>query len=845
MTDQNRETTMTFTDPSRLRRLASRAASRVALASLLLACGYASARQDAAPPPPPQVDANGRKVLNGEPTDLAFKQVTVEQLLPFIVESTGKVVMPQQDILSRRITVVNDRKIPRAQALDMVLLALQQNGIAVVETSTTITLRDIAEIVRQDVPVFGPEESVLGRTDFGTIAQKVYRLRNSTAEKYKDAIKDALPDYAKVTIDTESNQFAIMGNISLLQRIERLVGSLDQPPSGAMLTETFRLRYADAEQIKTNIEELFADDGSTRAGQQRNQNQNQNRGPFFQMPGQQGQQLSATSGEIRVSANTQQNSVTVVADPAILEQIRRQISDYWDKPLPDEAVVPKIYDLKNSDPVKVRDLLEGLFGQGTPTAGTGAARQGQQGGQQTGGSTGSSQGVGRLAGQFSFEALPESGRLVVVAKSPDNLAVIDKIIQDLDQPQTIGLPAIVELKHASAEDLAEQINTLLAQDGTLAQIRRSASGLSESSSTSSPFAQDAATQDEQGQQTETTAADSIAFWWQRSRPPTDRANASNLVGQIRIVPVWRQNALMVLAPQEYKHSIVQLVTELDKPGRQVLIAAIVLEMSSDDATALGLRWSSQAITTLNPDNAIGVGTTSTGTKNDFLDSLFDTSVLNANMDVNLLLQALAQKSKVSILSEPRVFTGDNQEAEFFSGQDIPFITESQPNNSGNLLQSFDYRAVGIALRVRPRVTPRHEVDLRVNLELSAVVPGQTLFGGAIVDRRETTTQLIIKSGQTVVISGIRRVEDTDTVRKIPLLGDIPILGALFRSIEKGKTSVEVMAFITPIVVDNAEEAGELSEPYRRRLDDRRKELKAEDEIPLVPPGKPAPDPVQG
>lgn len=818
---------MTIADRSARRRLAS----RIALASLVLACGQAPARQEASGP---RFDANGRKVLNGEPTDLAFKQVTVEQLLPFIVQATGKVVMPQQDVLSRRITVVNDRKIPLAQALDMVLLALQQNGIAVVETATTITLRDIAEITRQDVPVFGPDESVLGRTDYGTIAQKVFRLRYSTAENYKDTIKDALPDYAKVTIDKESNQFAVMGNISLLQRLERLVRSLDQPPAGAMTTETFRLRFADAAQIKTNIEELFSDSTRARAGQQRAQ-QNQNQRQPFVFPGQQQpQQPASSSGEIRVSANTQQNSVTVVADPAIIEQVRRQIEDYWDKPLPDEAVVPKIYDLKNSDPVKVRDLLEGLFGRGT--SGTGASRPAGQGQAQTTAPS-ESQGVGRLAGQFSFQALPESGRLVVVAKSPDNLAVIDKIIEDLDQPQTIGLPAIVELKHASAEDLAEQINTLLAQDGTLAQIRRSESGLSESTTTASPFAQDAATTQNQTaqQQDQTTTTNMISFWWQRSRPPTDRANASNLVGQIRIVPVWRQNALMVLAPQEYKHSIVTLVEELDKPGRQVLIAAIVLEMSTDDATALGLRWSSQAITPLNADNSISIGANATGTQNDFLRSLFDTSVLNANVDLNVLLQALSQKTRVNILSEPRVFTGDNQEAEFFSGQDIPFITESQPNNQGNLLQSFDYRAVGIALRVRPRVTPRHEVDLRVNLELSAVVPGQTLFGGAIVDRRETTTQVIIKSGQTVVISGIHRVQDTNTVRKVPILGDIPILGALFRSIEKGKANTEVMAFITPIVVDNADDAGDVSRPFREQLDNRRRELGDPAPTPAAPP----------
>ncbi len=818
----------------------SRLAAQLAVASLLLVSGHAAARQNA--PDEARYAPNGRKVIEGDPQPLGFKQATVEQLVAFIVEASGKVVMPQQDILSRRVTVLNERPIPRAEALDLVLLALQQNGIAVVETPTTITLRDIAEITRQEVPVLGPDQSVQGRTDLGAIAEKVFRLKHSSAENYEDVLKDVIPDYAKLTIDKDSNQVAVMGPIGLLQRLERLIGALDSPAAGALVTETFRLRYADAEQIKENIEELFTEGTSrTRAGQGRQQQQNQpQRGPFFQVPGQQGTAQTATSEDLRVTANTQQNSVTVVAEPAIIEQIRHQVEEYWDRPLPDEAVVPRIYDLKNSDPVKVRDLLEGLFGRGGTAAPSAPTQPGQQGGGQAGGPS-EGQGVGRLAGQFSFEALPESGRLVVVAKSPDNMAVIDKIIQDLDQPQTTGLPAIVELKHASAEDLAEQLNTLLAQDGTLAQIRRSESGLSDQSSTESPFAQQQDTQTQDGTTTEQATSDTISFWWQRSRPPTDRQNASNMVGTIRIVPVWRQNALMVLAPQELKNSLVSMIEDLDRPGRQVLIAATVLEISTDDAKALGLRWSSADIVPLNTDNSISIGFNGTATENSFLGDLFDTSVLNANVDLNVLIQALSEKAKINILSEPKVFTGDNQEAEFFSGQDIPFITESQPNDQGNLLQSFDYRAVGIALRVRPRITPNHEVDLRVNLELSSVVPGQTLFGGAIVDRRETSTQLIIGSGQTAVISGLVRTIDSNTLRKVPILGNVPILGALFRSTEKGRTDIEVVAFITPLVVDNSDGAADLSRPMMQRARDRARELKL-NRSPQLDSPLPAPPP---
>jgi len=820
------------------------------LAAALLACaGQAAALQPAGEGGvEPPVDAageaqpktNGRRVVEGDPTALAFKNATVEQIVSFIVESTGKVVMPQQDVMSRKITVLNDRPIPRAQALDLVIMALQQNGVAVVETENTITLRDIAEITRQDVPVLGPDTTTLDRSDLGSIVEKVFALRHSTAKNLGEVLKDSVPDYAKLTVDEESNQVAIMGNISLLQRMERLITSLDRPSAGALQTETFRLRYSDAELIKASIEELFGE-GTSSAASRRNQGNQQNRqqqGGGFRFPGQQQQPEAATasSAEMRVSANTQQNSVTVVADPAILDQVREQIEGQWDRPLPEEAVIPKIYELKYSDPVKVATLLEGLFGRGTTTAARPAGNQGGNQAQQ-GGTTGSSQGVGRLAGQFSFQAIPDAGRLVVVAKSPDNMSVIDKIIEGIDQPQTVGLPAIVELKHASAEDLAEQLNALLAQDGTLAQIRRAETGLSDASASASPFASETTTTADGA--TETTTPDTLSFWWQRSRTPTDRRSSSNLIGQIRIVPVWRQNALMVIAPPEYKESIATLVSLLDRPGRQVLISAIVVEVSRDDSESLGLRWSSSPIAPTNADNSISVGANASGTNNDFAGSLFDTSVLNVNADLNVVLQALAQKTDVNILSEPKIFTSDNQEAEFFDGQDIPFVTDSQVTDQGQQIQSFDYRAVGIQLRARPRITVQGDVDLRVNIELSSIVPGQTAFGGFLVDRRETTTQLIVKNKQTIVISGILRQEVSDIVRKVPILGDIPLLNLLFRSTEQTTSNTELLVFITPIVVVNTDDNDSLNAPYRERLDQLRKQLDKE-----TPELGPAPKPTE-
>lgn len=771
----------------------------------------------------PKLDERGRRVVEGPPTALAFKNVSVEDMIPFIVEVTGKVVMPQQSVLSRKVTVLNDKKIPREEALDLVVLALQQNGVAVVETEKTVTLRDIGEITRQDVPIVGPNESVLGRSDLGVFVEKVFRLKYNTAKKMGDVVKVGLPEFAKIAIDEESNQISVMGNIALLQRIESQVNALDRPAAGALQTETFRLRYADANSIKTNIDELFGQ--SDNAANRNDPNRFQ---PW--MRNQQNNDEGASTNVIKVTSNTSQNSITVAADGVILSQIRELIASQWDQPLPEAAIVPRIYELKHSDPVKVAALLTGLFGTsstGTGTTNRPANNQGQNNQINQNNAPEAGQGAGRLAGQFTFQPIADAGRLVVIAKSPDNLAVIDKIIEGLDMPQTVGLPEVLELKHANAEDLAEQLNALLAQEGTLASIRRAESGLSDNGSTgASPFA---STTTDQNGNTDTTTPETLSFWWQRARTPTDRRNSSNLIGLIRIVPVWRQNAVLVIAPPEYKSSVSKLVDQLDRPGRQVLISAIVAEVSREDALSLGLRWGNQALSgTNNGENAISLGTSASGQSNNFASSLFDSSLLTMNTNVNALLQALSQKTQVSILSEPKIFTSDNQEAEFFDGQDIPFVTDSQTNQQGNLVQSFDYRAVGIQLRARPRITIKGDVDLRVNLELSSIVPGQTLFGGFVVDRRETTTQLVVGNGQTVVISGILREEVSNIVRKVPLLGDIPLLGEIFKSRDVTKTNTELLVFITPVVVNNSEENVPANERFIDRLQNIREDARPDE-----------------
>jgi general secretion pathway protein D len=179
------------------------------------------------------------------------------------------------------------------------------------------------------------------------------------------------------------------------------------------------------------------------------------------------------------------------------------------------------------------------------------------------------------------------------------------------------------------------------------------------------------------------------------------------------------------------------------------------------------------------------------------------NTFRVNFDVNALLNLLKQNIDLKIRSEPKILTADNVEGEFFDGQDVPFIKDSvvSSQEAGTFTETFDYFPVGITLRVRPHITEEKTVNLMVNLRMSSVIPGRTLFGGAVVDRRETTTQITLEHGETFMISGILRQEQRDVVTRVPGLGHIPLMGELFTHRSTADVNTEVLVFLTPYVID--------------------------------------------
>jgi general secretion pathway protein D len=191
-------------------------------------------------------------------------------------------------------------------------------------------------------------------------------------------------------------------------------------------------------------------------------------------------------------------------------------------------------------------------------------------------------------------------------------------------------------------------------------------------------------------------------------------------------------------------------------------------------------------------------------ESNFASPWFDSSSLTISTtdDLAFFLQALSTDNSVRILQQPRVFTSDNKEAKFVAGSDVSFLTgETSGFGTTGTTTSFDQQFVGVGVNVRPRITQDNNVAMEVEILLSNL-SSTTINSNPVVDRRQTNTSVTVKNGQTIVISGIRREQETQIDRRIPFLGDIPLLGAAFSSTERAKEVVELVVFLVPIVVEN-------------------------------------------
>jgi general secretion pathway protein D len=172
--------------------------------------------------------------------------------------------------------------------------------------------------------------------------------------------------------------------------------------------------------------------------------------------------------------------------------------------------------------------------------------------------------------------------------------------------------------------------------------------------------------------------------------------------------------------------------------------------------------------------------------------------LAAGTNINALIDKLAKTVDAKILNSPNLWTKDNEEAIFFKGREISLEAGSQDSNNG-VTKTYKPEKIGVTLKVRPNITPAKDVDITIELEISDLA-AELVNTQPVINRMVTSTNLIIKNGETIMLGGILFQSESETNSKVPLLGEIPIVGALFSHEDKSLRNSELLIFLTPHVV---------------------------------------------
>lgn len=322
-------------------------------------------------------------------------------------------------------------------------------------------------------------------------------------------------------------------------------------------------------------------------------------------------------------------------------------------------------------------------------------------------------------------------------------------------------------------------------------------------------------------------------------------------GGISITADKATNSLIIMASPEDYERLTSIIERLDIKRKQVYVEAAIVEMSLDKTRELGIEWR----TTENPsatEYTIAGGTilAPTGIKDFSVNPLSLNGLVVAGvkgflpdgitLNVGALLRAFQADSDVNILSTPNILTLDNQEAKIIVGQNVPFITGTSQTAGGNVQASIERKDVGIQLKITPHTTESDLIRLDLYQEISSLggsVPVGTNQEVPITNKRSAETSVVVRNNETVVIGGLIKDDLTITERKVPLLGDLPILGYLFRYQSRQKAKTNLILFLTPHIIRDSEALEKISNEKRKRAEEFREKYHFEmkDDFILNPP----------
>ena len=324
------------------------------------------------------------------------------------------------------------------------------------------------------------------------------------------------------------------------------------------------------------------------------------------------------------------------------------------------------------------------------------------------------------------------------------------------------------------------------------------------------------------------------------------APSANSAGQVSVWADTQTNAIVVNAPPKLMRSLMSIVDKLDIRRAQVLVEAIIVEVQADNTSNLGITW---AIDGTSDNNAIGItefdtggatvlglGSAAVGGGDNAVNpagligsgvTLGVGRISDSGTSFAAILTALQGDADTNIISTPTIVTTDNEEATINVGQEVPFVTGSFSNTGGtagavNPFQTIQREQVGVNLTITPQINEGDSLLLKLTQEISSLSSTTTGAVDLVTNERKIETTVIVEDGDILVLGGLIEDQLLENDQRVPILGSIPVLGALFRSKQTDLVKTNLMIFIRPKILRNsAQTAFETNAKYNAIRDSQR------------------------
>ncbi len=305
------------------------------------------------------------------------------------------------------------------------------------------------------------------------------------------------------------------------------------------------------------------------------------------------------------------------------------------------------------------------------------------------------------------------------------------------------------------------------------------------------------------------------------------------------------NALVITAPTRVFLSLRKVIDELDIPRAQVHIEAIIAEVSLDTSNELGVQWLINGSDNNDPVAATNFAGSGAGVASIASGALGDGLTLGlgkfneTGSSIIALIRALSGDAESNLLSTPSIVTVDNHEAEIVVGQNVPFVTgEFSSTGNGtavtNPFRTIERQDIGISLKVKPQINDDNNITMKIEQEVSNISGSSTGAVDLVTNKRSLKTVVQLQNGELLILGGLIDETLVDTEQKVPGLGDIPVLGALFRSSSTQKVKRNLVVFLKATIINSPDEAKKISyEKYNYMRDGQLHSFKSNELQPVL------------